>query len=42
MSDTVTKLANLINPEVMADMIREKLVDEIKFTPLAKVDTTLQ
>lgn len=42
MADVLTKLTDLINPEVMADMINEKLVDMIKFSPLAKVDTTLQ
>lgn len=38
----VTKIANMINPEVMADVVRDKLTDLIKFTPLAKIDTTLQ
>lgn len=42
MPNTVTKLENLINPEVMSDYIRVKLVDLVKFTPLARVDTTLQ
>ena len=37
-----TKLANLVNPEVMADMIDKKLVDLMKFAPLADIDTTLQ
>ncbi len=37
-----TKLANLINPQVMADMIDKKLIDLIKFSPLAIIDTTLQ
>lgn len=36
-----TKLANLINPEVLADYIDKKLVDKIVFAPLATVDTTL-
>lgn len=36
-----TKLANIVNPEVMADMIDKKLVDAIKFAPLAEIDTTL-
>ncbi len=36
-----TKLASLINPQVMADMIDRKLVDAMKFTPLCKVDDTL-
>lgn len=37
----VTKLANLINPEVMADMISAKIADAIVVTPFAKVDNTL-
>ena len=37
----VTKLANLINPEVMADMISATLPKKIKFSPIAKIDTTL-
>lgn len=36
-----TKLENLINPEVMADMISATLPKKIKFTPIAHVDTTL-
>ena len=36
-----TKLANIVNPEVMADMIDKKLVDAIKFAPLATIDNTL-
>lgn len=36
-----TKLASLINPQVMADMIERKLVNAMKFTPLCKVDNTL-
>lgn len=42
MADTMTKIANLIDPEVMSDYIREKLVNLIKFSPLSKIDTTLQ
>lgn len=37
----VTKLANLINPEVMADMISAKINDAIVVTPFATIDTTL-
>lgn len=37
-----TKMANMVDPEVMADMISAELVDAIRFAPLAKVDTTLQ
>lgn len=36
-----TLLANIINPEVMADMIDKKLVDKMRFAPLATVDNTL-
>lgn len=42
MADAITKIANLIDPEVIAGMIEQKLVDNIKFAPLAVVDTTLQ
>jgi N4-gp56 family major capsid protein len=37
-----TLLANIVNPEVMADMIDKKLTDLIKFAPLADIDYTLQ
>lgn len=37
-----TLLANIVNPEVMADMIDKKLVDLMKFAPLADIDYTLQ
>lgn len=36
-----TKLTNLINPEVMAQMISASLPNAIKFSPIAKIDTTL-
>ena len=36
-----TLLANMVNPEVMADMINQKLVDKMLFAPLATVDNTL-
>lgn len=36
-----TVLANLINPQVMADMISAELPNRIKFAPLARVDRTL-
>ena len=38
----VTKIADLINPQVMADMISAKIPKKIVVTPFAKVDTTLQ
>lgn len=41
-SGELTKLANLINPEVMADMISGKIEKKIVVTPFAKIDTTLQ
>ena len=37
-----TKLVNLINPQVMADMIAAELPKKIKMAPFAVVDTTLQ
>lgn len=37
----MTKLENLIDPEVMADMVAAKLPKKIKFTPIARIDTTL-
>lgn len=36
-----TKLANLVNPQVMADMISASLPSKIKFAPLARLDDTL-
>ena len=38
---TQTKLAQMINPEVMADMVSAKLPKMIKFTPLAYVERAL-
>lgn len=38
---TMTKAADLINPEVMADAISAQLEKQIRFVPFAKVDTTL-
>ncbi len=39
---SLTKLENLINPEVMADMISAKVEQKVKVVPYAKLDTTLQ
>ena len=39
---TTTKLADLINPEVMADMIAAKLPARIVVTPFAAIDNTLE
>ena len=36
-----TMLNDIINPEVMGDMIEAKIPHLLKFTPFAKVDTTL-
>lgn len=38
----VTKLADMINPEVMADMITAKIDKKVRVLPYAKVDTTLE
>lgn len=37
----ITKLTNMIDPEVMADMISVTLEDQIRFAPLARIDNTL-
>ena len=42
MATGTTKLDNLINPQVMADMISAGLPKAIKFSPIAKVDNTLE
>lgn len=42
MASEVTKIADLIDPEVMADMISAKIPDKIVIAPFAKVDTTLE
>ena len=42
MSDVVTKLASLINPEVMASVINAKIDKMIAVMPYAKLDTTLE
>lgn len=39
---TGTYLSNLFNPQVIADLINEKLTDKIVFAPMARVDNTLQ
>ena len=41
MNEGMTKLAQLIDPEVMAPMISAKLTESIVATPFAKIDTTL-
>lgn len=42
MANQTTKLADLINPQVMADMISAKIPNKIVVTPFAKIDNTLQ
>lgn len=42
MANLTTKLADIINPQVMADMISAKIEKKLVVTPFAKVDTTLQ
>ena len=41
MSNQTTTIADLINPQVMADMISAKVEKKIVVAPFAKVDTTL-
>lgn len=38
---SITKLQNMINPEVMGTMVSEELTAAMKFTPLCAVDETL-
>lgn len=42
MANQTTMIADLINPEVMADMISAKVPQKLVVAPFAKVDTTLQ
>lgn len=39
---TVTKLTNLVDPEVMGEIIQAQLPKAIKFTGIATIDTTLE
>ena len=41
-TSTGTYLENLFNPQVVADLIDSKLIDNLVFAPLARIDTTLQ
>ena len=41
MAHTVTKISDLINPQVMADMISAKIPQKIVVAPFAKIDNTL-
>ena len=42
MATNVTKITDLIVPEVMADMISAKVEEKVIISKIAKVDTTLQ
>ena len=42
MANQTTMIADLINPQVMADMISAKVASKIVVAPFAKIDTTLQ
>ena len=41
MANQITKVSDVINPEVMADIISAKVTKKIAVAPFAKVDTTL-
>ena len=41
MADTITKLSDLIDPEVMGDMVSAKIPKKLRVAPFAKVDDTL-
>ena len=42
MATVTTKLSNMINPEVMAEMMSAKVAKKVAVMPFAKVDSTLQ
>jgi len=42
MNENLTRMQNMINPEVMGDMLDAKIEAQLKITPYAKVDTTLE
>lgn len=41
-ADAITKMSDMVDPEVMADMISAKIPKKIRVAPFAKVDTRLQ
>lgn len=41
MADTITKIANMVDPEVMGDMISARIPKKIRVAPFAKVDDSL-
>ena len=42
MANQTTMIADLINPQVMADMISAKVEKKMVVAPFAKIDTTLE
>ena len=42
MSDFITKLSELIDPEVMGDMVSARIPKKLCVAPFAKIDDTLQ
>lgn len=40
-TENTTKLSDLLDPQVVADYIDKKLINYLRFAPLAKIDTTL-
>ena len=41
-TSTLTKLASLLNPQVMGDWVTDHLTAQMRFSPLCMVDTSLQ
>ena len=41
MADIMTKLSDLIDPEVMADMVSARIPKKLRVAPFAKIDDTL-
>lgn len=41
MANEITKIADLINPEVIADFLPKKMLDNLVFAPFADIDNTL-
>ena len=41
-TSNTTTLANLVNPQVVADVVDQNLTDAIQFLPLCKVDRKLE